>query len=245
MKNPENGTVDILKLEDYVKENIVLANDKGSACPDGRYTQDQDNGWIRMFGAHLGIPLSIIAVLMEKGKNASVEEVYSKAKEALFNTFGKEIKFQAHTEDHNEIGCGHMAQAALKENERLYGIKSEYSLKLWDLAKKDNDVNWITLKGGHKEKAILLIRGREATVHSQNKDKTEMYFVADVDRTNELLTRVGDNLGFEGVTSEDIVSNYWKQANATLALLAKGLSQLDVILDKEGSATINFLGNVK
>ncbi len=245
MNNPENGTVDILKFEKYIKENIVLANNKGAACPDGRYTQEQDSGWIRIFGAHLGVSMAIMASLVEKDKEFLVEDVYSKTKQALFSVFGKENKLQAHTDDHNEIGCGHMAQAALKKNEDLYGIKAEHSLELWEISRKDADVNWITLEGSHREKAILLIRGKDATVHSQNKDKTEMYFVVDIDRTNELLTRIGNILSMEDVTSEDIIRNYWKQVNATSTLLAKDLPQLDIILDKEGNSTIKFIGNVK
>ncbi len=240
MKHKEE--IDIKNVESFIKKNLVKADNSGAACPDGRYTKDQDNGWIRIFGAHLGVCMAVMASFREKEIAFSYDEVFSKTKLALLATTGKEFKLQAHTDDHKEIGCGHVEQAVSGKYEELYGIKRKDALSIWEKAKKDNSVNWITLHGGHKEKGILLLESTEYTVHSQDEKQKEMYFVIDVLRTNDLLMSFSQKANFKGITTEDIVKNYWRQARATSSILAKGLPQFEVKIDKTGNFTTEFLG---
>ncbi len=195
-----------------------------------------------MFGAHLGVCIAVMASLGEKKIAFSSKEILLKTKLALLSTTGKEIKLQAHTDDHKQIGCGHIEQAASGKYEDLYKVKGKDVLTIWEQAEKDDSINWIILKGGHKEKGILFIESADFTIHSQNKKQEEMYFVIDVLRTNELLTKFSKKIDIKGVKAGDIIKNYWEQAKATSLILAKGLPQFEVKIDKNGSFYTEFLG---
>jgi hypothetical protein len=189
--------------------------------------------------------MAVMASLEEKTVAFSPKEIFLKTKPALLEVIGKEIKLQAHTDDHKQIGCGHVEQAASGEYEKLYRIKGKDVLSIWEEARKDKSINWIILKGGHKEKGILFIESEDFTVHSQDKKQKEMYFVIDVLRTNELLTKFAQKVNIKGVKAEDIIKNYWEQAKATSLILAKGLLQFEVKIDKNGSFYTEFLGPVE
>ncbi len=236
---------DIKNIEKFIKENLVKADNSGAACPDGRYTINQDNGWIRLFGAHLGVFMAVMASLQKKSIVFSPKEAFLKTKLALLEIIGSEIKLQAHTDDHKNIGCGHIEQAASGKYEDLYEINAKFALFIWEEAKKDKSINWVTLEGGHKEKGVLFIKSESFTVHSQDKKQEEMYFVIDVLRTNELLTKFGQKINIKGIKTEDIIKNYWKQAKATSLILAKGLPQFEVKIDKNGNFYAEFLGPVE
>jgi hypothetical protein len=245
-QKPEIMEKQTAQVKDFVEKNIVEANDNGCECPDGRYTKEQSKGRIRLFGADLGILMSIRAALTKKEEDFSTKAIIDRYYNFIKKERGEETKIFYHTDDHSpfpNIGCGHVAKAASGQYDELYGMRANDAQEIWDEIEKFPYSECQTLTGDHKEQGILLISSDKFSINSQDDGKNQMYFVVDVDRSNELLARVAEGIEIDEFTAKDLQNEYWKQVNATSTLLAAGLPQYKVSLNGAGPQ-VSFAGIV-
>lgn len=228
----------------FVKENLITANDRRFACGDGRYEAEQSQGAIRAFGADFGMIMAIAATLKDNGIKYSPQDLvnnYVKAKQQLV---GEDAKVDYHCDEHNHengnIGCGHIAKALSEENDGKYGSITAKEVGVLFDAFTQHPVSHLTvLEGEHKEEGVLFVHGHDEdvsyTVNSKNK-KGKMFFVVDKDRTDRYIENITPFMS-EGLPSEisaDAVKrNYYLQMGTTAQLLkADQLPHYKVVVKK-------------
>lgn len=240
------------EVEEFVKENLVPANDEQTACPDGRYNQEQSRGGTRAFGADFGVAMAIAATLKDNGTYLSAEEIVERYWKAKCQTVGKKTKINYHTDTHNhgsdKIGCAHIAKAADPQHNGLYGsIAYQEVQALYASFSKHPEAELTVLEGNHEEKAVLLVHGISHSVHSKDR-KGRMYFVADVDRTDRFIDKIVPFFCADfsaSIEAEKVKQNYRRQMQTTTSLIAAGLDQFRVTIGPDGSFSMNQLPKIQ
>lgn len=224
------------KVYEFVKENLVTANDRRMACADGRYKPEQSKGAIRVFGADMGILMAIGATLKDMGVSLPASEIvekYAKAKQGLYDLdvvdsdFVLDYHCDTHSHEAGDIGCGHIAKAANPANEGLYGsINAQEVRELFDAFTENPKSHLTVLEGQHEEEGVIFVRGSsdkvDYSVNSSGGKKGKMFFVVDPARTEGYIDSIS-GLFSEGLVNpinpEDVKRNYSIQMQSTAKLL--------------------------
>jgi hypothetical protein len=238
----ENNMENLEATKAFVERNKVESNNYGCECVDGRYTADQSEGRIRMFGGDLGVLLAIRGSLTEKGEDFSTKGLIERYVDVIKEERGEDAKLLIHTDEHNPIGCGHANHIAKGEHEESYEVRPDDAKELWEELKNYDHSECKILPGDHKEKGVLLVYGNKFSVNSS--DESEMYFVVDVDRTNDWLTKVAEKMEIDDITPQNLQDVYWKQAACSSSILAAEKPQYKVEFDDEGNSSVSFVNYV-
>ncbi|MBP7832937.1 MAG: hypothetical protein KA035_04170 [Candidatus Levybacteria bacterium] len=230
-------------IEEFIANpNHITDAKPGRMCGDGRY--EGNDGKISRFGADGGFVLGLLGLNQKFGLGLTPEQ----AVDAVVST--SEGKFYAHTDEHthnngngheHDIGCGHLAKAALPENAQTYGVNPDEVKKAIaykkKLAKEQPDkVEIVHLQGPHLEGAVIFNMGEQKAI--AHRDGDEQYFMVDVERdakyTTELFERLLlalPQLSVKKVSLEDFRSMLNQQTETTAGILAKGLPIFKVDVD--------------
>lgn len=224
---------------EFVKENLVTADNRRMACGDGRYEIEQSEGGIRVFGADFGIVMAFAGALRDEGRNLSPEEIvdmYAKAKREIY---GEDANLDYHTDTHAKkagtIGCSHIAKASDPNHDGLYGSLTHKDILDLYTAFANNPGSRLTvLDGPHQEEGVLFVHGAPGahdirySISSKDRKKGKMYFVVDIDRIDKFIERMApafsQGLG-EPINPKDVKRNYATHMAATANLL--GADKLD------------------
>lgn len=243
---------------EFVRENLVTANDRGLACGDGRYEPEQSRGAIRAFGADMGILMAIEATLKDSGIKVSPQVLVDKYAQIKKDLYGDEAVLDYHCDEHNHekgtIGCGHIAQASKPENDGEYGsINHEDVQELFDAFTSHQDSNLTILNGEHKEVGVLIVKlhsqnpESRLSVNSKNK-KGKSFFVLDETRTDEHFDRIipmlASSLEVE-IDPDAVKKSYSKHVKTTSKLLKAAEKPHFVVIpaNQKGNFTMEQLSS--
>lgn len=248
---------EIAGIADYLNnpENI-LAVEPGLVCGDGRYTREQSGGKLARFGADGGYVLGLLAINKKYNLGFTPQQVVDAVVESAIRMTGKAY---FHTDDHktyevDEIGCGHLAKAALSENSEKYGVEAETVKEaigyIKELAQKNPEfVEIVKLVGPHKEQAVIYNMGETKKIAHRNGDLE--FFVVDVVReqkhAQKLLPLVKNQL--QGLREINLDEDEFgevleKQTNTTAQILANGFKIFKVNADDPQNILIEEAGVV-
>ncbi len=240
LENPMNNEKKILTIEDvetFASEGRLTGNPT-KRCVDGRHESYPTMPECSIPGADAGNILTAWGALLAMDIEPT-EEVAKKINEAVIEEAGGIENVHFHTDEHNQGvvagGCGHMANA-LKDPE-AYGINERIAsfimLQLAEL--KGAGAQEEVLKGGHKEGAVVIVRG-EHGMAPNNSDGTQAFVyqenMATTSRT-KLASLLASKLELDPdtlATQMDKVATL--ELNETLKRLASGLPTFVV---EEGS----------
>lgn len=218
--------------------NIRPANDYILECSDGRYTPDQSNGAVRVFGGDVGILFAVMDALDKKGIEYSVDQLVERYSRALQSPqIHRDGKIHYHTDTHsvqeNGVGCGHVKRI-INENPKA----KELFGKIVKLS--DNQKNETVLEGKHEEEGVLVVEDSDSTVNSSSMDG--QFFVVDMARVRGYMGMITKTLGYEELSSEDVLSSYTEQMSATAMTIAPDKPMFEVRF--EGSQpSVSYIGN--
>lgn len=213
-------------IYNFVKENLVTANNERLACGDGRYEKEESEGAIRAFGADFGIVMALAATLKDNDIKVSPDNLVSHYVEAKRKLLGDDAVIDYHCDTHNHeegnIGCGHIKHASDPKNNGRYGSINALEVQELFLSFTENPASKLTiLKGEHKEEGVLFVHSKEKTISSRNK-KGRMFFVVDKDRVDDYIEKITYNFT-EGLSSEisveQVKKNYYLQMSTTAEIL--------------------------
>lgn len=235
------------QAKQFIERNKGIANNEASACGDGRFTPDQSNGYVRLFGGDEGILMVLRGAANKLGIEISNAELVARLGASLRDIRSKDAPIGIHTDEHSlheeKIGCGHVARAisgeAKHENLTPEDVRA-LRVELPEEALENQEV----LEGDHQEKAVLLVHGLDWSVNSQDAETGEMYFVVDVDRATDLIDKVVDGVGISGLTKEEARHQFESQMMATAKVLAHGKDIYGVNFDEDGNFTLKKEGVV-
>ncbi len=251
-------TKDFLKTEEFVKRNIIPADNGGTVCIDGRYSPEQSAGAIRAPGGDFGFIMAIQAELIEQGiasDSARLVEAYLSTVEELRVQPGGHYHSNEHNHEAGRIGCGHIAKASNPDLSHLYfPLTAEHVRNLYDVFHAHESTDQSVLEGTHEESGVLLVHGPgkgaepKYSVNSLDTQTGEMYFVVDIDRAERFIESIApilsEKLGLE-VNVPGVRSHFMTQLGSTASLLAPSLMQYSVVIGKQGNATVSEAGKVK
>jgi len=224
----------------FIESNRVRANNARTVCGDGRFTPEQSQGYIRLFGGDEGILMVLKGAVNKFELDISNTELVARFGAVLSDIRQDDNPIGMHTDTHhlepNEIGCGHVAKAISGETEHK-NLSSEDVKELHVEVREA--ARQIVLDGSHAEQAVLLVHGMNWSVNSQ--DGGRMYFVVDVDRSLELIKKVVEGMGLENLTFEAAKEQFMLQMEATARVLAKGLNVFDVNFADDGRFDMEYV----
>lgn len=240
-------------IQSFISSNIITVK-TGRKCVDGRYKKNtDDSGRIARPGGDLGYVMALLSLQKTIGSSyLTPEECFKRVYSAL-HTLGE--NFYMHTDHHADlknpdlspsIGCGHAAKSMDEELSKGYELNSEDMKLLVTYAKKQyvknpDNIKLVTLKGDHKEEAVIIVTGIKKTINSQ--DLNHMGFIYDKTRDEKFIEKIFPLLSLNNQSVEDFKNKLNIQTNATLKLLAKGLPMYEVNVDTL-PFRLNSLGNV-
>lgn len=236
MQAPEIGA-ELEKITEFVKRNTVPADNSKVECSDGRYTPEQSNGAIRVFGADFGILASIVKAAKDKGAGMTEEGILSRYQVALEHRENERdgtlhFHTDGHSKEHGEVGCGHIKRLIKEEGmEELFGKLTAYKNKE------------TVLMGKHEEKGVLLVYSNEKSVNSFDPETEEMYFVVDMQRIKEYIEKITPKLSIPHISPEDVWNSYQNQMLATASILAPNQKMFRVSFEGE-EPEIRFEGTI-
>lgn len=217
-------------------------NNSRLRCSDGRTTNKEAEGGIRIFGADLGVLFAVSEALDKAGVDYTAKELVGRylltKKSPLILTEGA---IENHTDSHAKhqepegVGCGHI---------RIFAEKNSKFSEIWSEVLKlpTEDRYEMELKGGHNEQGVLVVDSDRFTIDSN--DQESQYFVFDQKRARNFINKITPALGFGNSLSPDSVwEAYLRQMAETAKILAKGKPQFRVF-EEDGNVEIQSLGKV-
>ncbi|MDE2025332.1 MAG: hypothetical protein KGJ07_02475 [Patescibacteria group bacterium] len=221
----------------FIGGNIVPASYKRIVCGDGRYTKDQSEGGLHMFGGDMGAIAAIWKAgkalepsrfdASDKNKIREVVQAYQKAKERILGTpeFGSvppEIarKLYIHTDTHVHgdmlSGCGHINNMGTnKALANMYGVENYDIAEIYRfITNGDNHIDHeiTTLRDDHAEQTVIYVHGPL----SKQGEKPER-------AAYTLNSSNGSEMHF--VVDHDRVMEYFDRLSTTVPLFVKGLTK--------------------
>lgn len=234
---------------EFVRENLVTADNRRMACGDGRYEPEQSEGAIRAFGADFGMIMAFSAALKDEGIVLSPEDIVNRYTKAKQGVFGEEVILDYHTDTHAQkeggIGCGHIAKASDPAHDGLYGSLNHKDIQDLYTAFINTPKSELTvLDGHHEEEGVLFVHGTPGahdvtySIASKDRKRGKIYFVVDMDRINGFIEQMvplfSEGLP-KGVNAVDVKRNYETQMGATAKLLgADKLDHYRIAVDEKG-----------
>ncbi len=186
----ENVSENLEKITSFVKGNIVDANNSGLECSDGRYTPEQSEGRIRIFGGDFGVVAAIKLAADKKGLNLSIENIFDRHENAILQkSLGRDTRLHFH---------GHCAHIKTISDEYPWGGE------LYGLFVKAENKKETKLKGEHEEQDILFVRGLDKSINSKDADTGESHFIVDADRIKNYFDILPEKLAIMQLTGQDI-----------------------------------------
>ena len=249
------------QVASYVERrgNVQKAR-KGRKCIDGRYAEDQSQGMIARPGGDYGYALALAALTDPSSPNRHLMQKTAlmprlspeECLELVFDTvtsYGDQ--FYMHTDFHDDgthIGCAHAA--APVEHGRYYRLFDETrASRLLYRAKQglaiensrgSNKFHMEHLEGQHREQAVIYVTGKNKTIKPQNAETGEMYFIYDITRdydymTRKLLPGLVARLGLDEMVHDSFFRNFLYlssvHADNSLNILAGRTPRIAVDLD--------------
>ncbi len=212
------------EVENFVKENLVRADNMRIECGDGRYKPEQSEGAIRAFGGDFGMVMAFAGALKSEGTFIDPDEIVERYYRAVKDFRGEDAKLYYHTDEHKhkegKIGCGHAAGASDPANKDMYGITSDEARGLYEAFAKHPRSNSTVLEGEHKERGVIYLEGKTHSLNSRRGH--EMYFVVtptQIDEAIDILTPIFSKGLVVPVDAEDVKAYYIRQQYATAKLL--------------------------
>lgn len=231
----------------FIEKNRVIANNDKAVCGDGRFTPDQSNGYVRLFGGDEGILMALKGATNKLGIEISNAELVARLGASLRDIRKLDHPIGIHTDEHaieeEKIGCGHVAKAISGEAKHTNLTPDDVRalrVEIPDEAVEKQEI----LEGEHKEKAVLMVHGMDWSVNSLDKDTDEMYFVVDKDRSLDLINKVVTGMGIKELTFDDVKDQFESQMMATAKVLAAGKDIYGVNFDEDGNFTLKHEGVV-
>lgn len=226
------------EAEEYVAASVVDAQE-GRKCVDGRYLPEQATGMIARPGGDGGYVMALMAVSKKRNIGLTPEQCFNIIYKAVENDKG----FCMHTDHHTDpgligadpvnaahkglIGCGHLAKAATRRFCQDYDVNSDDVEKVINYARNikeiSSGVHMVNLDGEHQERGVLVVNSDKYTIHADNPELSQMYFVYDQQRDTAFLKKLVKEIAIDGVTYEDMKEESDQQLHATLQLLAANL----------------------
>lgn len=241
MDNPDTRKTTI---EEFLKRNKVKADNVKAICGDGRFTADESEGFIRMFGGDEGALMAIKGALNRAEINIDTKELVAKYLQAIKEIRGQDAKIGTHTDEKHakegRVGCGHMARAM-----SIHGLHEFLSMEeaaQIHQAVLSTEHEEVVLQGEHQEQNVLRVHGTEWSVNSS--DEHSMNFVVDIDRATQFLETIVPMLGIYGLQTQDVLHQFESQMDKTAQQLAAGKNIYDVDFDIQGHPTATFGGVV-
>jgi hypothetical protein len=239
------------EVQSFVGANIVSADNKRLECGDGRYTPDQSVGAIRILGGDFGAMLAFAGAARSKNFHINKDALISSYLEAVKADRGEDPKLYLHLDTSHdihkgEIGCGHAKYASDPQNEGKYGLTSTEAKELFNTALARPEANVTILEGGHKEKAVLRVKGMNGEtvaygVNSTDEGGSNMFFVIDDDRIKQHFEKITPKmsrvLGI-GIKSEEVLESYISQMGVTSGFLADSLDTYNIEINNLGQPTV-------
>ncbi|MCL5783849.1 MAG: hypothetical protein M1142_00640 [Patescibacteria group bacterium] len=253
----EQTSLALEKATAFVKKNIVPAK-KGRKCVDGRYDLDtEDTGRIARPGGDAGYVEALLAVNEPLQLDLTPEQCFDLVYDAVTadgepffmhtDAHAEHEEHEAHeTEETATIGCGHLAKATKPEFASGYGVDASKVAAVIKHAKKRQkegaNIRINALEHEHDEIGVLVVRGRQNSVNSNN---GLMYFVYDQDRDEDFMKMLAEKLKarIPGLTYEAFKEASGHQLQATLHNLALGKPIFEVEADNN-EPKVSFSGLV-
>lgn len=243
------------EVKEFVGANIVEADNSRVECGDGRYTYDQSQGAIRVFGGDFGIIMAVAAALKKEGIQMDTDEIVFRYLQAVKKIRGEDARLYYHTDSDHPIpgiGCGHAEKASDLLYEKLYfPLKASQVKDLYESFVANPSSEVTVLEGKHKEKGVLLVYGKndasEPEYSVNSSDSADQYFVLDLPRTSlfikDFFPQFSKDLP-KYVGSQSVMQAYLSQIASTAHLLAEGLPQYKVAIANDRSFSITPLAKV-
>lgn len=233
----------------HVRTNTVPTDSTRVICVDGGYRPEQNRGALARPGGHLGLSQAVLKI---KHDHPEFDFTAEKAFDLVHafavrsgQTYGWHSDQQAdppedlnltHSPERPILGCGHCARATIRPD--IYGLQAEDARALIAYARQyhtQHPTDLVILNREHQEKAVLVITGTQKTVNSWDVAGTgNQYFIYDATRDQSLIENLVTYLnqqGYPQLTLEMLQTAVQTQTNATLGLLAGGLSIYTVNAD--------------
>jgi len=241
-------------VEEFVSKELAKAVNDRMHCMDERYTKEQSEGAVRVPGGDFGMVMAFAGALKDEGTQLTPEEIIERYFKTVKRKRGDNAKLYYHDDDSDhEIGCGHAAMAMSQKYDGLYGSLTYTEIRqLYVVFTNHPNTSLTTLKGEHGSDGVLFIHGESAvspipySVHSQDEERKEKFFVVDIDRAYRFIDKATPHFSVglqKFVNAEDVKRNFLLQLKTTAGVLAAGLSKYDIVINPQGNFQMEQLPN--